>query len=122
MRRLQAPTLRQLSRWGGVVLLGLALTACAGLQAYDLDQAVHHLAQSDAAARWGSPESVVALPAGDTLWIYTARYRVLVRPGSMTVISPGWVVDGGDECTQYLFLFDQAEMLRAWRARPCWGR
>jgi hypothetical protein len=64
MRRLQAPTLRQLSRWGGVVLLGLALTACAGLQAYDLDQAVHHLAQSDAAARWGSPESVVALPGG----------------------------------------------------------
>jgi hypothetical protein len=110
---------RVLSRWGGMALLGLALTACAGLQAYDLDQAVNRLSQTDAAAYWGAPQSVVALPAGHMLWIYTARYRVLVHPGSLVVVSPGWVTDGGAECTQYLFLFDQAQMLRAWRARPC---
>jgi len=110
---------RALGRWGCVALLGLALMACAGLQAYDLDQAVHRCSQRDAAARWGSPESVTVLPAGQTLWIYTARHRLIVRPGSLMVVSPGWVVDEGAECTQYLFLFDQAQMLRAWRARPC---
>jgi hypothetical protein len=116
---LQPAIRRARGRWGCVALLGLALTACAGLQAYDLDQAVHHFSQTDTAARWGSPASVMALPAGQTLWIYTARYHMIVRPGSLMAISPGWVVDEGAECTQYLFLFDQAQMLRAWRARPC---
>jgi hypothetical protein len=110
---------RVLGRWGGVVLLGLVLTACAGLQSYDLDQAVQHLSQTDVAARWGSPDRVMALPTGHTLWMYTFRSAVLARPGSMTVVSPGVVVDEGAACTRYLFLFDQAQMLRAWRARAC---
>jgi hypothetical protein len=110
---------RVLGRWGGVVPLGLVVTACAGLQAYDLDQAVQHLLQTDMAARWGWPDRVMALPTGRTLWMYTFRPDVLVRPGSMTVLSPGVVVDEGAACTQYLFLFDQGQMLRAWRGRPC---
>lgn len=104
---------RALGRWGCVALLGLALMACAGLQACDLDQAVHRFSQRDAAAHWGPPECVTALPAGQTLWIYTARSRMILRPGSLMVISPGWVVDEGGECTQYLFLFDQAQILHA---------
>jgi hypothetical protein len=100
-------------------LLGLVLTACAGLQAYDLDQAVQHLSQTDMAARWGAPERVMALPTGRTLWMYTFRSDVLVRLGSMTVVSPGVVVDEGGACTRYLFLFDQAQRLRAWRTRAC---
>jgi hypothetical protein len=108
-----------LGRWGCVALLGLALTACAGLQAYDLDQAVQHRSQADTTSRWGAPQSVVALPTARTLWIYTARSHMLVHPGSLTVLSPGWVADGGAECTQYFFLFDQVQMLRAWRARAC---
>jgi hypothetical protein len=106
-------------RWSLVACIGLAVTACATLQAYEFDRAVDQLSQTEVLARGGRPDDVVAGTAGQTLWIYTFRYQTIVSPGSLVVISPGWLVSGGDRCTQYLLLFDAAQVLRAWRARPC---
>ena len=109
----------RLGRWGVWACLALATTGCAALQAYDVHQAVDHLSQADVVARWGLPNSVVAGAEGHTLWIYTARARVVTQSGSLIVTSPGWVVSGGGRCTQHLLRFDPGQVLRGWTARPC---
>jgi hypothetical protein len=111
--------MRRLECWGVWACLGLAMTACAALQTYDLQQAVDHLSQTEVVSRWGLPDGVVAGAEGYTLWIYTARTQVATHAGSLIVTSPGWVVAGGARCTQYLLWFDPGHVLRGWTARPC---
>jgi hypothetical protein len=110
---------RQLARLGAWLGMGLLVTACAILQAQDLQWAVDHLSQADVVARWGLPDSVVAGAEGQTLWIYTRRAHVRAQPGGLVITSPGWVVPGGWRCTQYLLRFDQMQTLRDWTARRC---
>jgi hypothetical protein len=99
--------------------LGLLVSACAMLQAQDFQQAVDHLSQAEVMTRWGLPQAVVAGAEGETLWIYTVRAHVWAQPGGILVTSPGWIVPGGWRCTQYLFRFDQMQVLRGWMARRC---
>jgi hypothetical protein len=110
---------RRLARWSAGLCLGLLVSACAILQAQDFQQAVDHLSQAEVVAHWGLPQSVVAGAEGQTLWIYTVRSHVRAQPGGIVVSSPGWVVPGGERCTQYLLRFDRMQVLRGWTARRC---
>jgi hypothetical protein len=116
---LRAPLVKRWARYSAWLCLGLLVTACAHLQARDFQQAVDHLSQAEVVERWGLPESVVAGTEGQTLWIYTARFHVWQQPGGIVVSHPGWVVPGGERCTQYLLIFDRMQVLRGWSARRC---
>jgi hypothetical protein len=111
--------MRRLAQSGAWLCLGLLVTACAILQAQDFQQGVDHLSQADIVARWGLPDGVVAGAEGQTLWIYTRHAHVRAQPGGLVITSAGWVVPGGWRCTQYLFRFDQMQILRGWTARRC---
>ena len=95
------------------------MSACAIMQARDFQQAVDHLSQTEVLARWGLPQAVVAGTEGETLWIYTVRAHVWAQPGGLVVTHPGWIVPGGEHCTQYLLRFDRMQVLRGWTARRC---
>jgi len=110
---------RRLAHAGAWLGLGLLVSACAMLQAQEFQQAVDHLSQAEAVARWGLPQAVVAGPEGEMLWIYTVRVHVWTQPAGLLVTTPGWVVPGGWRCTQYLFRFDRSQVLRGWTARRC---
>ena len=111
--------MRRLARASAWLCLGLLMTACAILQAQDFQQAVDHRSQADVVARWGLPQAVVAGTEGETLWIYTAHAHVQAQPGGIVVIHPGWMVPGGERCTQYLLHFDRMQVFRGWTARSC---
>jgi hypothetical protein len=116
---LRAPLVKRWARYSAWLCLGLLVTACAHLQARDFQQAVDHLSQAEVVERWGLPESVVAGTEGQTLWIHTAHFHVWQQPGGIVVSHPGWVVPGGERCTQYLLIFDRMQVLRGWSARRC---
>jgi hypothetical protein len=110
---------RRLARGSAWLCLGLLVSACAILQAQDFEHAVGQLSQAEVLARWGVPQAVVAGAEGKTLWIYTVRTHVRAQAGGLVVTHSGWVVPGGERCTQYLLRFDQMQVLRGWTARSC---
>ena len=114
--------------WGGLVLLWLALAACASPHAAFLKTAVNHDAQETVADILGPPHAVWELTDGETLWRYRHTERLWAyqghsgmsgSPGGITVEGPGLVVLPGGHCTEYLLRFDRAKVLRAWSRQPC---
>jgi hypothetical protein len=110
---------RRLARSSAWLCLGLLVSACAILQAQEFQRAVGQLSQTEVVARWGLPQAVVAGPEGETLWIYTAHAHIWAQPRGIVVTHPGWVVPGGERCTQYLLRFDKMQVFRGWTARRC---
>lgn len=120
--------MKQRALRGALVVLGLALTACASPHAAFIQVAVDHDTQASVAGRWGPPLEKWELLDGETLWRYRAPERLWAyqdrsgkggSPGGITVAGPGLVVLSGTRCAEYLLRFDRAQVLRAWNRQPC---
>jgi hypothetical protein len=109
-------------RWQGrvgLVLLALALSSCASWQAKYLKEAKNHGAMNEVEAYLGRPHSTWDLQTGETLWTYQSGMPSGASTGGITVVGPGWVIGRRSDCTEYVLLFDQQKILRAWMQQPC---
>ena len=111
--------MRTLAMFGGLALIALALTSCATGQATYLEEATNRATQHEAAKRLGLPQLAWDLTTGETLWRYQSGFPSGAVASSISVAGPGWVIAGSSQCTEYVLLFDQEQVLRAWRERRC---
>jgi hypothetical protein len=105
--------------WIGLMLVALALSSCASWQAKYLKAAANHATMADVENHLGRPHATWDLQTAETLWTYQSGVSSGTAPDGITVVGPGWVIGRRVDCTQYILLFDQQKVLRAWMQRPC---
>jgi hypothetical protein len=67
----------------------------------------------------GQPHSTWDLRTGKTLWTFQSGLPSETNTGGVTIVGPGWVVGRRLDCTEYVLLFDQQKILRAWMQQSC---
>jgi hypothetical protein len=105
-------------RWGGVIVLALFVTSCTWQRAY-LKEAVGHATQGEVAERLGPPQTTWHLTTGETLWTYQYGMSQASEWGGVTIVGPGVTFGRGSPCTEYVLLFDERQILRAWMRQEC---
>ncbi|HSF31961.1 MAG TPA: hypothetical protein VLK82_15965 [Candidatus Tectomicrobia bacterium] len=105
--------------WVGLVVVALALPSCASWQAKYLKTAANHGTMADVENHLGRPHASWDLQTGETLWTYQSGVPSGTAADGIAIVGPGWVIGRRVDCTQYVLLFDQQKVLRAWMQRPC---
>jgi hypothetical protein len=105
--------------WLGSIFVALALTSCASWQAKYLKEAANHATSEEVENHLGRPHSTWDLRTGETLWTYQSGVPSETDTGGVTIVGPGWVIGRRSDCTEYVLLFDQQKILRAWMRQPC---
>jgi hypothetical protein len=105
--------------WVGLTVAALALTACAAWRAKYLKEAANHAAMDEVEKHLGRPHSTWDLRTGESLWTYQSGVPSGTDSAGITVVGPGWVIGRRSDCTEYVLLFDQQKILRAWVRQPC---
>jgi hypothetical protein len=90
---------KRYTRLAGLALMTPALVACESRQERYFRKNVDQGSQDAVAKQLGPPHRAQALTTGETVWAYETRER--------------W------DCTAYILRFDQAKVLRDWKAQPC---
>ena len=103
----------------GSIFVALTLTSCASWQAQYLKGAANHATVEEVENHLGQPHSSWDLRTGETLWTYQSGVPSGTNTGGVTIVGPGWVVGRQSDCTEYVLLFDQQKILRAWMQQPC---
>jgi len=103
----------------GPIIVALALTSCASWQAQYLKEAANHATPVEVENHLGRPHSTGELRTGETLWAYQSGLPSATNTGGVTIVGPGWVVGRRSDCSEYVLLFDQQKILRAWMQQPC---
>jgi hypothetical protein len=103
----------------GSIVVAVALTSCASWQAQYLRGAANHATVEEVENHLGQPHSTWDLRTGETLWTYQSGVPSGANTGGVTIVGPGWVVGRRSDCTEYVLLFDQQKILRAWMRQPC---
>ena len=103
----------------GSIFVALALTSCASWQAQYLKAAANHATLVEVENHLGQPHSTWELRTGESLWTYQSGLLSGTNTGGVTIVGPGWVVGRRSDCTEYVLLFDQQKILRAWMRQPC---
>ena len=101
------------------MIVVLALTSCASWQTQYLKAAANHAILVEVENHLGRPHSTWELRTGETLWTYQSGLLSETNIGGVTIVGPGWVVGRRSDCTEYVLLFDQQKILRAWMRQPC---
>ncbi|MGH8070864.1 MAG: hypothetical protein ACRERE_37660 [Candidatus Entotheonellia bacterium] len=102
-----------------LVFVALALAACASWQAKYLKEVANQATMQEVENHLGRPHSTWDLHTGETLWTYQSGVPSGGDTGGVTIVGPGWVVGRRSDCTEYVLLFDQQKILRAWMGQPC---
>jgi hypothetical protein len=97
----------------------LTMASCASWQAQYLKGAANHATMDEVEKQLGRPHSTWELTTGEALWTYQSGVPSGTDWGGMTIVGPGWVIGRRSDCTQYVLLFDQQKILRAWMHQPC---
>jgi hypothetical protein len=90
---------KRLITWAGLAVLTLGLVACESRQARYFRKHVNQRSQDAVAKQFGPPHRAQELTTGETVWAYESRDR--------------------SDCTAYILRFDQAKVLRDWKAQQC---
>jgi hypothetical protein len=83
----------------GLALMTLALVACESRQERYFRKHVNQRSQDAVANQFGPPHRAQELTTGETVWVYESRDR--------------------SDCMAYILRFDQAKVLRDWKAQKC---
>jgi hypothetical protein len=102
-----------------LVFVVLAVTSCASWQAKYLKEVTNQATAEDVEKHLGRPHSTWDLRTGESLWTYQAGVPSGTDGGGITIVGPGWEIGGRSDCTEYVLLFDQRKILRAWMQQPC---
>jgi hypothetical protein len=105
--------------YSGLICMALVLTSCVSWQAQYLKVAAHHASQVEVENHLGRPHSIWELHTGETLWTYRSGLPSGPNTSGITVVGLGWVVGRRSDCSEYVLLFDQQQILRAWLQQPC---
>jgi hypothetical protein len=99
--------------------VALALTSCASWQARYLKEGVNQATMDEVEKHLGRSHSTWGLRTGETLWTYQSGVPSGTDTAGVTIVGPGWVIGRRSDCTEYVLLFDQQKILRAWMRQPC---
>ena len=91
--------MKRFIRLAGLMLLTLALVACESQLERYFRRNVNRASQDVVAKQFGPPHRAQELTTGETVWAYESRDR--------------------SDCTVYILRFDQAKVLRDWKAQQC---
>ena len=105
--------------WAGLIVVAPVLASCASWQAQYLKKAANQGTMEEVEDHLGRPHSTWNLRTGETLWTYQSGVPSGTDAGGVTIVGPGWVVGRRSDCTEYVLLFDQQKILRAWMRQPC---
>jgi hypothetical protein len=105
--------------WVELFLVGLVATSCVSSQAKYLKEVRNRATTAEVEQHLGRPHSAWQLRTGETLWTYQAGMPSGMRTGGVTIVGPGWEIGRRVDCAEYVLLFDQQTILRAWRQQPC---
>lgn len=111
--------MRTWKTWVSVVFVTFAGISCASWQAKYLKAAANHAAMADVENHLGRPQATWDLQTGEALWTYQSGVPSETGPSGITIIGPGWVLGKRSACTEYVLLFNQQKILRAWMPHPC---
>jgi hypothetical protein len=110
------------SRWwmlGISIAMALTMAACASWHTQYLKGAVNHATMEDVEKHLGRPHSTWELHTGESLWTYQSGVPSGTEAGGLTIVGPDWALGRRSNCSQYVLLFDQQKILRAWMQQPC---
>jgi hypothetical protein len=111
--------MRTWKTWVSLVFVTLASISCASWQAEYLKAAANHATMAEVENHLGRPHATWDLQTGEDLWTYESGVLSGTDPGGITIVGPGWVLGKRSACTEYVLLFDQQKILRAWMQQPC---
>jgi hypothetical protein len=103
----------------GPIFVALTLTSCASWQTQYLQGAANHATVEEVENHLGRPHATWKLRTGEALWTYQSGVPSEINTGGVTIVGPGWVIGRRSDCTEYVLLFDQEKILRAWMRQPC---
>jgi hypothetical protein len=103
----------------GPIIVALSLTSCTSWQAQYLKTAADHATLAEVENHLGRPHSTWELRTGEALWTYQSGLPSETSTGGVTIVGPGWMIGRRSDCTEYVLLFDQPKILRAWMRQPC---
>ena len=108
-------------RWvrGILMAMTLAMASCASWQTQYLKGAVNQATMETVEKRLGRPHATWELRTGESLWTYQSGVPSGTDAGGLTIVGPDWVLGRRSTCSQYVLLFDQQRILRAWMQQPC---
>jgi hypothetical protein len=108
-------------RWmlGILMAMTLAMASCASWHAQYLKGAVDHAMMEAVEKHLGRPHATWELYTGESLWTYQSGVSSGTDAGGLTIVGPDWVLGRRTNCSQYVLLFDQQKILRAWMQQPC---
>ena len=108
-------------RWvlGILTAMALAMASCASWHAQYLKGAVDHATTEAVEKHLGRPHATWELHTGESLWTYQSGAPSGTDAGGLTIVGPDWVLGRRTNCSQYVLLFDQQKILRAWMQQPC---
>jgi hypothetical protein len=108
-------------RWmlGILMATALAMASCASWHAQYLKGAVNHATMEAVEKHLGLPHATWELHTGESLWTYQSGVPSGTDAGGLTIVGPDWVLGRRSNCSQYVLLFDQQKILRAWMQQPC---
>jgi hypothetical protein len=95
------------------------MPSCASWQAQYLKEATNQATMETVEKHFGPPHASWELRTGESLWTYQSGVPSGTDTSGLTIVGPGWVVGKRVDCTQYVLLFDQQNILRAWMQQPC---
>lgn len=111
--------MRTWQTWLGLIVAALVLTSCASWQAKYLKEAANQATIDEVEKHLGRPHSTWDLRTGESLWMYQSGAPSGTNSAGITIVGPGWVIGRRSDCTEYVLLFDQQKILRAWMRQPC---
>jgi len=108
-------------RWtlGTLLAMAWAMASCASWHAQYLKGAVNHATMEAVEKHLGRPHATWELHTGESLWTYQSGVPSGADAGGLTIVGPDWVLGRRSNCSQYVLLFDQQKILRAWMQQPC---
>jgi hypothetical protein len=102
-----------------LIFAALALSSCVSWQTKYLKEAANQATMAEVEKRLGRADSTWDLQTGETLWTYQSGLPSGTDTGGITIVGPGWVIGKRSDCSEYVLLFDQQKILRAWMRQPC---
>jgi hypothetical protein len=91
--------MRRIGRWSSLLLIMVAVTACAAWQETYLAQSLNQATQDEVVRTLGPPHLSRELTSGESVWSYGFTNNV--------------------SCTVYILTFDRQKILRDWHWTPC---
>jgi hypothetical protein len=114
---------KSVSRWqncAALVGVVLGLVSCTSWPATYLRQATRQASMAEVAHHLGPPQDTWNLHGGETLWTYRSGVPLRTEGAAgIRIVGPDWLIGRLSDCDAYVLLFDQHDLLQAWRRQAC---